>query len=90
MAACTFKIQFNQEVNQMIKLVKESILKVENASFDGNDSSGSFALPTPLGLVKGSYTIIDSIAAFSIEEKPMLVPCTLIESKLNGFLNPLS
>jgi hypothetical protein len=89
MPACTFDIPFTQEVNKMIQTVKESILKVEHASFEGNYSDGFFSLPTPLGHVKGKYKITNSIAHFSIEEKPMLVPCSLIESKLNGFLNPL-
>lgn len=88
MAACTFNIAFTQEVNDMIKTVQESILKVEHAAFEGNDSAGSFSLPTPLGQVKGTYKISNTIAHFSITDKPMLVPCSLIESKLNGFLNP--
>jgi hypothetical protein len=87
MAACTFDISFKQNVNDMIKTVQESILKVENASFEGNNSSGFFSLPTPLGHIKGAYKIDNSTAHFSINEKPMLVSCSLIESKLNGFLN---
>lgn len=89
MAACTFEIPFTQEVNEMIQTIQKSILKVENATFEGNDSSGFFSLPTPLGQVKGTYKISNSSAQFSIDEKPMLVPCSLIESKLNGFLNLL-
>jgi len=89
MAACTFTIPFTQEVNDMIQTVQESILKVENATFNGNDSTGTFSLPTPLGQIKGTYKITSATAHFSINEKPMLVPCSLIESKLNGFLNPL-
>lgn len=88
MATCTFAISFTQGVNEMIHTVQESILKVEKATFNGNSSSGNFSLPTPLGHVNGIYKITDSIAHFSIVEKPMLVPCSLIESKLNGFLNP--
>jgi hypothetical protein len=88
MAACTFDIPFTQEVNEMIKTVQESILKVENAAFEGNNAAGLFSLPTPLGQIKGTYKINNAIAHFSINEKPMLVPCSLIESKLNGFLNP--
>jgi len=89
MATCTFAIPFTQGVNEMIHTIQESILKVENATFNGNDSTGIFSLPTPLGQIKGIYKITSSIAHFSIEEKPMLVPCSLIESKLNNFLNPL-
>ncbi|WP_018344036.1 hypothetical protein [Cytophaga aurantiaca] len=90
MAACTFDIPFTQNVNEMIKTIQESILKVENAAFEGNSSSGSFSLPTPLGQIKGTYKITATLAHFAIIEKPMLVPCSLIESKLNGFLNASS
>lgn len=88
MAACTFEIPFTQDVNEMIQTIQQSILKVEHATFEGNNSNGLFSLPTPLGRVTGTYKITNSTAHFSIDEKPMLVPCSLIESKLNGFLNP--
>ena len=88
MATCTFAIPFTQEVNKMIQNIQESILKVEKSTFNGNSFSGNFSLPTPLGHVNGIYKIIDLTAHFSIIEKPLLVPCSLIESKLNGDLNP--
>lgn len=85
---CTFSIPFTENVEAMIEKVKLSILKVELAQFDGTKNLGTFSLPSPLGTINGSYTIQDTTATFIIKNKPMLVPCSLIESKLNTLLNP--
>ncbi len=90
MPACTFTIQFNDSADAMIQKAQTAILQVENAIFDGNVENGTFALPTPLGIIKGSYVIEYKLAHFSIEEKPFLVSCSLIESKLKGYINPVA
>jgi hypothetical protein len=87
MAACNFTIPFEDNVESMIQKAQSAILKVENATFNGDTKNGLFSLPTPLGEIKGSYVIETKLAHFSIEEKPFLVSCSLIESKLTGYLN---
>jgi len=85
---CTFTIPFNEHVRKMIEHVKISIAKIDNATFDGSESNGTFSFLSPLGTVKASYTILDSIATFNVQEKPLLVPCSMIETKLFQLLNP--
>jgi hypothetical protein len=85
---CTFTVPFSENVNKMIENVKRSVAKMEKASFDGSESKGTFSFPSPLGIVKASYTIVDSKATFNVQEKPMLVRCSMIETKLFQLLNP--
>jgi hypothetical protein len=85
---CTFTIPFSENVSKMIENVKISIAKMEKATFDGSESNGTFSFPSPLGIVRASYTIVDSKATFNVQEKPMLVPCSMIETKLFQLLNP--
>lgn len=86
MGACNFTIIIKESAETVINRAKDAILKAENAQFDGNASHGAFALPTPLGPVKGNYVIESDKIHFHIEEKPFLVSCNLIESKLSGFI----
>jgi len=88
MAACNFTIPFEDTVESMIQKAQSAILQVEKATFNGDIKNGLFSLPTPLGDIKGSYAIEGKLAHFSIEEKPFLVSCSLIESKLTGYLSP--
>jgi hypothetical protein len=87
MAHCTFSIPFTQPVDRMVLNVKNAIQNVGNATFVGDTTSGSISIPSPLGIIKGTYKISGSVAEFSIQEKPMLVPCSMIESKLAHYLN---
>lgn len=86
MAGCNFTIIIKESAETVINKAKQAILKAENAQFDGNASTGIFSLPTPLGFVKGTYNIEQDKIHFVIDEKPFLVSCHLIESKLSGFL----
>ncbi len=87
MAHCIFSIPFSQSVDLMVLNVKNAIQKIEHASFVGDTTIGSFSLPSPLGNIKGTYKINGTVAEFSIEQKPMLVPCSMIEAKLTHYLN---
>jgi len=86
MPECNFTFPFNENANILIERAKTAILNNDKATFDGNEAAGIFSLPTPLGLIKGSYTITANVATFEISEKPFFVNCNLIESKLKGFI----
>ena len=86
MSACNFNITIKESAETVIKKAKAAILKTENAQFEGNATKGNFSLPTPLGFVKGNYSIENDKIHFAILEKPFLVSCQLIETKLTGFL----
>ncbi|WP_299250526.1 hypothetical protein [uncultured Cytophaga sp.] len=85
---CTFTIPISKNVIETIEHVKVSIAKMENATFEGTETTGNFSMPSPLGAIKATYTILNSKATFTVQEKPMLVPCSLIETKLFQLLNP--
>lgn len=86
MAECSFTFPFNENAQIVIERAKTAILKNTQATFEGNECSGIFSLPTPLGKVVGSYEIRENIASFEINEKPFFVNCALIESKLKEFI----
>jgi hypothetical protein len=87
MPQCTFSINFTGSASDLITKVETAI---DNAggSFTGDTSSGSYSVPTPLGQIKGTYTMNNaSPINIVITQKPFLVSCNDIETKLNEYIN---
>lgn len=54
-------------------------------SFEGNEKRGSFEGGTPLGRVKGAYTVNGGMIHFKVD-KPWLVPDAAVRDAVEGFL----
>ena len=81
MAECSFKFNIESNPAEIINKVKIQIEK-EGGSFTGNESEGNFNLPTPVGTIEGNYSVIDNELKIDITKKPMMLPCSMIESEL--------
>jgi len=86
MSLCSFNINFTDTPDSLVLKAKTAITNVEHAEFTGDNTTGSFSLPTPLGIVKGIYFINGQIATFTITEKSFLIPCGMIENKIKGYI----
>ena len=85
MAKCEFGIDFTGSAQDLIEKAEKAIQDA-GGSFSGDTSSGSFSVPTPLGKINGKYTISGQTIHITITEKPLLVPCKMIENKLKEYL----
>ena len=58
--------------------------KIENdgGNFTGDENEGNFNLPTPVGSIEGNYSVSDNELKINITKKPMMLPCSMIESEL--------
>ena len=81
MAECSFKFNIDTSPAEIINKVKSKI-ENERGSFTGNENDGNFNLPTPVGAIEGNYTVIDNELNIDITKKPMMLPCSMIESEL--------
>jgi len=81
MVECSFKFNINSSPAEIIKNVKTKI-ENEGGSFTGDEKEGNFNLPTPVGSIEGNYLVIDNELKIDITKKPMMLPCTMIESEL--------
>jgi hypothetical protein len=81
MVECSFK--FNIELNPA-EIINKVKLKIENegGSFTGGEKEGNFGLSTPVGAIEGNYSVIDNELKIDITKKPMMLPCSMIESEL--------
>jgi hypothetical protein len=85
MASCGFSIEFSESAESLVARARQAILKA-TGTFEGNVSAGSFAVHTPIGKVKGSYTTNTSSIHIHIDQKPMLLGCDRIEKELRNYL----
>ena len=82
MADCSFT--FNLELNpaEVVEKVKSKI-ESEGGTFAGDSNKGNFNLPTPVGAIEGNYSVDNNQLKIDITKKPMMLPCSMIESELN-------
>lgn len=86
MARCQFSIEFSGAAEELLQKAKDGITQARG-SFEGDTSQGSFKVPTPLGEIKGAYTIEASVITITVGDKPMLLGCGRIESELRKFMS---
>jgi len=85
MPKCEFSIAFNTQADQMVEKARHEI-HLSGGTFQGDTSSGSFSINTPLGPVRGTYAIEDKVFVIQIRDKPMLVGCGRIENELRRYM----
>lgn len=81
MSACNFTIPFSQTPEELIAKAKKGIIG-GGGGFTGDVTSGDIVVPTPIGTIKGSYTIHNSVIEITITDKPFFVSCKRIEEEL--------
>ena len=81
MAECSF--QFNIETNpaETIEKVKATI-EQEGGTFNGDETEGTFSLPTPVGVIEGNYQVTVDELTIDITKKPAFLPCSMLEGEL--------
>ena len=80
MAKCNFSIPFQGSPEDVFNKAKAAVQK-QGGNFDGNSSSGNFSINV-FGTISGTYTVSGQNLEISIEEKPMMIPCSAIENVL--------
>lgn len=81
MSACNFDIPFNAPANVAMEKAKAAI-ESQNGVFNGNDKSGEFEVTIIGNTIKGNYIITGQVLQLVITQKPLFVPCSMIESFL--------
>jgi hypothetical protein len=88
MANCSFSISFSTSAGDIKAKAEAAIVKAEG-TFTGDDKSGNFSVPTPVGKITGTYIMGASAIDIKITDKPFLVGCKMIEDKLTAYINPV-
>jgi hypothetical protein len=83
----SFIVKLKDEVSSILSKMK-SIITGKGGSFEGNRESGSFAGKSVLGTIKGEYrSISDNEIEITIDDKPLLMSYSTIESEIKKYLS---
>ena len=85
---CNFKIAPKQDINTVYQIALQEIERFW-AKYKGDERGGSFELEV-LGMrFKGNIQVESNIIVVNLTDKPLLVPCSLIESSVKGYVDTL-
>ncbi|HRI67638.1 MAG TPA: hypothetical protein PK156_25515 [Polyangium sp.] len=86
MANHSFSVDFPGAAQDIVAKAKGAIEKA-TGKFNGDEKKGDFSVPTPMGTIKGIYTITGQKFGVEITDKPFVVSGSMIESQVRGFLS---
>ncbi len=82
----SFIVRVKEELSAILNRIKAKITG-SGGNFAGNAECGSFASKSRLGIIKGGYRSISvNEIEITIEDKPLLVPYSTIESEIKKSL----
>jgi hypothetical protein len=81
MAECSFQFKIDTNPAETIDKVKTKI-EQEDGKFNGDENDGTFSLPTPVGVIEGSYHVTADELKIDITKKPAFLPCSMLEGEL--------
>jgi hypothetical protein len=83
----SFIVKLKDEVSSILSKMK-SIITGKGGSFEGNKEYGSFEGKSVLGTIKGEYrSISDNEIEITIDDKPLLISYSTIESEIKKYLS---
>jgi hypothetical protein len=84
--ACNFKVPFSGAAADIVTKARTAIGGA-GGNFNGDDNTGSFDISTMAGDVRGSYTVSGDALEVTITDKPIFLPCDMIEAQLKQYLS---
>lgn len=91
MSTCTcpeFQVKLTVPPEVLVAAARRAIEEA-GGKFEGNAQKGSFSVPTPFGTVAGIYRIADAYVYITIQQRPFLLPCYLIEELVRRWMRDL-
>lgn len=82
MSKCNFSISFAGSAEEVYQKARNAVEK-QGGSFSGDASNGTFSINV-FGTISGSYAVAGSQLNITIEDKPMMIPCSAIENVLKS------
>lgn len=86
--SCKFSLKPKQDLETTYRIALREIERL-GAQYNGDATGGSFELEV-LGMrFKGIVQVESNIIVVNLTDKPLLVPCSLIESSVKGYVETL-
>jgi hypothetical protein len=91
MSTCTcpeFQVKLTISPEVLVATARRAIAEA-GGKLEGDTQKGSFSVPTPFGAVAGIYRIADGHIYITIQQRPFLLPCFLIEELVRRLMRDL-
>ncbi len=85
MAKCNFTFQFPIGAEELVEKVRKAV-RGAGGELDGDAQAGFYSVPTPIGVIEGSYAVSGQSIQIDVLEKPIYLSCALIETTLEVIL----
>ena len=85
MSECRLPFPFKGSASALIDHIRARVTEA-GGRFEGSDTAGEFALPTPIGRFEGDYLVEGQTLWIEVTNKPFFVPCSAIEAKLRDYV----
>ena len=80
-----FTVASNGDLTATLERVEKTITS-KGGSFTGDTTQGQFSGVTPVGNVKGKYTVnANKDIEITITDKPFIAPMSIIENKIRDY-----
>jgi acetolactate synthase small subunit len=86
---CHFDFAFQGTPTELITKAQQAI-EDAGGQLQGDESAGRYMVPTPFGLIEGSYTIAAQVFTVDITKKPLLIGCEAIRKTIENLLELLT
>ncbi len=86
MSQCRFTFDFPGSAADLLSRIDNAIGGA-GGSFQSRSNAGSFAIATPVGDFRGELTVSGQTVYVEVSEKPFLVSCRIIETKLREYIS---
>jgi hypothetical protein len=89
MACDPFDVTVSGESSTVFDRLK-TLVESQGGSVEGDQNTGKLSADIPLaGAFAADYVISGNTVTITVAHKPLLIPCSLIESKVNEFVGSI-
>ena len=85
MAKCSFTFEFPISAEELLAKVRNAI-QGAGGELDGDAQAGFYSVPTPVGVIEGSYAVAEQSIQIDVLDKPVFLSCALIKTTLETIL----
>ena len=86
--SCKFSIKTKQDIAETYQIALREIKRF-GATYIGDANGGHFEIEILGMLFKGNIRVEGNTIVVKLTDKPLLVPCSLIESSVKGYVDNL-
>ena len=83
--SCQFSIPITRSITD-VNITASAAIIAHGGTFTSSNIGGAFSVPTFIGSIGGTFTLVSGSLDVTITDKPWLVSCSTIQDELKSYL----